>query len=502
MYWKRILSLIVTFLLMLSSLNINVVRAAEDNDNKKQSNRVFVGTLHYLVLGRDGSVWSYGHNSNAQLGRKTTTYFGGLEVIPNLKNVADISVGELSSYVITEEGKILTWQGTNTSNSLIEIELKDVKSIQEGKDIKAALTNDGLVYTWGTNTVGQLGLGDTESRSKPTLVPGLKDVVEIAVGGSTMYALTKEGSVWGWGANSYSELGNGSTNNSLTPTRVEFPVKIKHVYLNYYHDKGYGAAIDVNDNVWMNGIYHASVLSYNPSLKPAKIEKLSSIKQLSLGKTHMLALKNDGSVLSWGNNSSGQLGNGTTNSNSSPQLVPGLKDINSISAGFVMSAAIDNNSNLYIWGQVPIYGEMPIVSSPQRISIDDEPLEIPANLKLKIKNSSSVQLSWSPLSEKGSKWDGFNIYQNSKLIGTTKENEFIVNNLNPDEEYNFYVTTKGTSGVESKNSNVVKKVAINRFRYNYDSAGRLTSIEFTSGKKIAYVYDANGNLIKTTVTTP
>ena len=77
-----------------------------------------------------------------------------------------------------------------------------------------------------------------------------------------------------------------------------------------------------------------------------------------------------------------------------------------------------------------------------------------------------------------------------------------MNNLNPEEEYNFYITTKGTSGVESNPSDLVKKVAIKSFKYNYDSVGRLTGIEFSSGKKIVYAYDANGNLIKTTVTTP
>ena len=124
----------------------------------------------------------------------------------------------------------------------------------------------GNKYSWAT------GAGDTESRLQPTLVSGLKDVIEIAVGGSSMYALTKDGSVWGWGANSYSELGNGNTNNSLVPVLVEFPVKIKHVYLNHFHDRGYGAAIDVNDNVWMIGTYHASVLSYLPSSRPVKLK--------------------------------------------------------------------------------------------------------------------------------------------------------------------------------------------------------------------------------------
>lgn len=100
---KKILLFILALSLILSSIDINTVRATEDKQNEKIINRLAVGMVHYLVLGRDGSVWSFGVNEKAQLGRETANPFDELKRIPNLNDAVNISVGKFSSYVITKE---------------------------------------------------------------------------------------------------------------------------------------------------------------------------------------------------------------------------------------------------------------------------------------------------------------------------------------------------------------------------------------------------------------
>lgn len=87
-----------------------------------------------------------------------------------------------------------------------------------------ALKNDGTVWAWGQNDVGQLGNGTTQAltgNSTPAAVSGLSAVTGIHAGASFGLALKSDGTVWGWGDNSTGQLGNSSTSNSSTPVRSQ-----------------------------------------------------------------------------------------------------------------------------------------------------------------------------------------------------------------------------------------------------------------------------------------
>ncbi|WP_413409360.1 fibronectin type III domain-containing protein [Paenibacillus amylolyticus] len=127
-------------------------------------------------------------------------------------------------------------------------------------------------------------------------------------------------------------------------------------------------------------------------------------------------------------------------------------------------------------------------------------LEVPKDLKLEILNQTSIKLSWKALDELNGGTKGFNIYQDNVLVSTTNETSQVVNFLDPQKTYTFLVRSKNSEGDESEPSNLIKKTPFKQYTYNYDSSGRLNSILTPSGKKIAYTYDANGNLIKKTIT--
>lgn len=137
-----------------------------------------------------------------------------------------------------------------------------VQAVTAGGLHTLALSNEGIVWAWGDNQSGQLGDGTRGTmRSFPLPVEGLSKVISIAAGSQFSVALKSDGTVWTWGDNEFGQLGNGSD------------------YVNMVH--------------------------------PVKVANLEGIIAIAAGDKHVVALKNDGSVWAWGNNSLGELGDGT-----------------------------------------------------------------------------------------------------------------------------------------------------------------------------------------------
>ncbi|WP_339783495.1 hypothetical protein NSQ38_19030 [Paenibacillus sp. FSL R7-0313] len=472
------------------------VEAAE-KEKLNEITKISLGTQHLLVRGRDGSVWSGGTNFMMFPGL-VSDKFG---MVSTAIKVVDVSAGNLQTLALTSDGTLLSWPGTADRTIPDQItSVKNIIAISAGSRFNTILRSNGTVWTWGSNTSGELGLGDNQTRTIPTQIPNLTNVVEIAASYQTAYALKSDGSVWGWGSNLTYQLGNGTTDVSLQPVKIDIPVKVKHIY----QKAGYGAAIDIHDEVWTWGGNTLGQLgdgTQNNKTTPSKVEGLQAIKQLALGNSHMLALKEDGTVLAWGANTRGSLGNGTTTNSLVPIAVKGLEDINSISAGSGSSAAISNSSKIYIWG-MDLTNQGTNVTTPKRLFVDDYSLEIPQGLKVKATSSNSATLTWASLTEQDEDLDGFNVYHNGVLLGNTKERKYAIENLDPLQEHRFYVTTKGLFGNESDPSNTVIKKKKQKYSYTYNSTGQLVSVIYESGKKIIYEYDKNGNLKKINIIDP
>ncbi|MFT4186104.1 MAG: hypothetical protein QM613_02590, partial [Micrococcaceae bacterium] len=187
------------------------------------------------------------------------------------------------------------------------------------------LTDDGLVYTIGVNTYGQLGDGTTTNSGstatfQPVTTTGTpmagKTITQIAAAESHMLALASDGTVYAWGRNNYGQLGDGTTTDSSVPVAVT-----------------------------MTGALSGKTII---QVAAAGSSSLSSIYS-------SLALASDGTVYAWGGNSSGQLGNGTTTSSSVPVAVTtsGVlsgKTITQIVAGANHVLALASDNTLYSWG--------------------------------------------------------------------------------------------------------------------------------------------------------
>ncbi len=222
-------------------------------------------------------------------------------------------------------------------------------NVATGADFSMGLKTDGTVWTWGGNSLGELGDGNAPtSRSVPGAVNGLTGAVGIAAGYLHGVAVKSDGSVWAWGNNGNGQLGDNSTTQRNAPVQVATLSSAIAVTAGQY----FSAALKSDGTVWTWGRNTSGQLgdgSTTQRLTPVQAGTLTSVTAIAAGDDFMLALKSDGTVWSWGNNFSKQLGDGTTTQHTSPtqSLVSGAT---AIGAGSAFGLAILSDTTLKTWG--------------------------------------------------------------------------------------------------------------------------------------------------------
>jgi alpha-tubulin suppressor-like RCC1 family protein len=301
--------------------------------------QVSAGYYFGLALRGDGTVWAWGNNGAGQLGDGTTTSRTTPVQVKGLTGVTQVAAGALS-LALRSDGTVWTW-GNHELTPVQVTGLGGVTKISAGSTFNLALRSDGTVWAWGDNQHGQLGNGTTVTSLVPVKVAGLAHATGIAAGYDAAVATQNNGisaltSVWTWGGNSSGQLGDGTLTDHSTPERV---TGINNVYIAGVTAGLWTAAVLGTDgSVWGWGNDTTGQLANTPSSSPATrpvnmFAAGSGITQLSAGWSHMLARKSDGTVLAWGLNQGGQLGNGSTAAVVGPVQVTGLTAVSQVSAG-------------------------------------------------------------------------------------------------------------------------------------------------------------------------
>ncbi|MBI2345743.1 MAG: hypothetical protein HYV03_02415, partial [Deltaproteobacteria bacterium] len=187
-----------------------------------------------------------------------------------------------------------------------------------GRYHNLALASDGSLWGWGHNSFGTVGDGTTVlQRTTPVRVHGagnigfLSDIKQISCGSHTSYALKNDGTVWAWGSNVTGRIGDNTITNRSTPTPVH---------------------------------------------GPANVGFLTGVTAIAGAGTHALALKDDGTVWTWGTNLKGQLGDGTATSRWTPVQVVGvggigfLNDVVTLAGGGMHSWVMKSDGAVFAWG--------------------------------------------------------------------------------------------------------------------------------------------------------
>ena len=332
-----------------------------------------------LIVHADGSVEGCGKGSNGRLGlgdsdnrstlTRITTFPEGVKIF----QISQAKSGDGHSLAITNTGQVYSWgEGSYgrlghgdtisiKSPKLVEA-LKDVVVVQvsSGARHSAAVTEDGVLYTWGSGTDGKLGHGNTESAYTPKVLSAVSKAVWVACASSHTLAIAEGGSkVYSWGGGSYGKLGHGNTNSQNTPRVIE--ALKSYQCMKVVAGSNYSAVLTSTGQILTMGNSAAcgAGTSEPKRYTPAPVLGLSEehIIDISGGDTMMLALTLRGEVYSWGSNSMGQVGQGTSvgSTVSTPGKMLGLDgvSIQQISAGtshaLMWTALPSRRKSTHVW---------------------------------------------------------------------------------------------------------------------------------------------------------
>jgi alpha-tubulin suppressor-like RCC1 family protein len=234
-------------------------------------------------------------------------------------------------------------------------------SIRAGCDHNLALTSKGTVLAWGLNKYGQLGDGTTKNRRTPVQVklPKGTKVTAISTGCYHSLAISSTGKLYAWGYNAHGQLGDGTTKNRRTPVQVKLPSGDKTSIVAGGCDYSLASTSDglfgwgQNDEGQLGN--DSTTSTDTPVLVPLLFRGTGpgTITSLFAGCGHTTALFSKGGVLAWGNNNAGQLGDGTTTSSDKPVgvKVPTGVSVKSIASGCFSSLALTGTGTLLAWGE-------------------------------------------------------------------------------------------------------------------------------------------------------
>ncbi len=277
----------------------------------------------------NGNLYAWGLNNAGQLGTGTA----GIQTTPQKVSFPNgvtswkvVAAGEYHTIAIGNDGNLYSWGFNamgqlglgNTTNQFIPQKVSFPNGVTSWTAIAAgafyslAVGNDGNLYAWGSNVYGQLGIGNAASQlipQKVILPNGVTGWTSIAAGGLHSLAISNDGNLYAWGYNAFGELGIGTTSEDSTPVKVSLP----------------SGAVS-----WIG---------------------------IAAGAYHSLAISRDSntnfSLYAWGWNAKGQLGIGNTINQLTPQkitLPDGVTSWTTVACGVLHSLAVGNDGNLYTWG--------------------------------------------------------------------------------------------------------------------------------------------------------
>lgn len=374
---------------------------------------IAAGDYHSMALKSDGTVWTWGWSYGAlditsDASRYVPTQVVGPGGIGALTGVAAIAASGLHSVALKSDGTVWAWGNDVSSqpvdNVLAPVQvvgpggigtLTDMTAVAAGGYHSMALKSDGTVWTWGWNSYGQLGNNGAVMRYPPVQVAGpggigvLSGVVAIKAGYFHSMALKSDGTVWAWGYGFDGQLGNNRSNvnsGSPVPTQVMGPggtgalTGVIAIASGAFHS----IALKNDGTVWAWGMNISGQLGNNSttnSSTPVQVlglggtGLLAGVSAIQSGTYHSLALRVDGTVLAWGFNALGSLGNCSTIDSSVPALVVGpncqglLSSVTAITGGAHQSLAFKSDGTVWAWGW-DSYGQL---GNPLQIGMTQSP---------------------------------------------------------------------------------------------------------------------------------
>lgn len=328
-----------------------------------------------LALLSDGQVLSWGADFHGTLGDGRERVPSHVPVlVSGLNTVTEISSSHGYSLALLRDGQVMAWGHNQTgrfgdgeaggdSDVPVPVEgLTGVVAISASQFHSLALLNDGTVMGWGDNTRGELGNGTRISTDVPVpAAVGLTEVAAVSAGDVTSLVLLRNGTVMSFGAGEYGQLGNGHGGEyTLVPVKVDGLNEVTAISAGAWQNLallrdgtamawGWNKSGELGDGTNM-GPQRCG--HYGCSRVPIPVSGLSDVTAISAASNtgnfntnvNGLALLGNGTLMAWGGDEYGQLGDGSTTSSYVPVPVSGIAEVTAISAGGYQSLALTRST--------------------------------------------------------------------------------------------------------------------------------------------------------------
>jgi alpha-tubulin suppressor-like RCC1 family protein len=347
--------------------------------------QVAAGNASSCLLYSEGNIKCVGLNRRLGNGTNDNIYISTWATateVSGINNATQMSSYDGGSCARLSDGTVKCWgmfKKPNDSTFYTTPEtisgITNAVNVSYNNTIISVRTSDGYIKTWGA---GYLGNGTTNTSSTPVAASNIPSTYQVAshvTGGSFQVAVTTTGSVITWGAYFMAML---NPDNYTTPTIMAEFSSISQATAGIE----YACVLNNSGNVycWGRNEYGQRGIGYTtPTFAglpttPTQVTGLSNVQSLASGPYHSCAIKTDKTLLCWGYNQNGQVGNGASNTLvSTPTAANGLSNISQISVGVIHTMALTQTGDVYIWGDNSAYqlglSDNTLRSTPVNINI-------------------------------------------------------------------------------------------------------------------------------------
>jgi alpha-tubulin suppressor-like RCC1 family protein len=288
-----------------------------------------------IVVLSDGTVWDWGNGAYGDLGNGTDNIASAKPVqVMNAADVVTTASGYDYGLGLTSDGHVWAWgfdehgnlcngeTGTYYTTAFEIPGVSNVMGVAAGGGATVLLLDNGTVETCGSNQHGQLGDGSTGGFSDtPVAVVGLSDVKAVSGADDFEAALTTSGTVYGWGANTWGQLGNGTITSSNVPVQALGITNATQISAGGdTHGNGQTMVVEGNNTIvgygdGRDGQLCNGTFSSSDRATPVAVPQGVTFVAVASGGASETFLDSNGGVWTCGYNNYGQLGNGTSGTN-------------------------------------------------------------------------------------------------------------------------------------------------------------------------------------------
>lgn len=269
-----------------------------------------------------------------------------------VENVKAVSAGSQHNLAVSEDGRLFAWGdnsvgqlgdgGASRSEPALVIGSARWKHVAAGPSFSLAIDNQGKVWGWG-QLPGVSATGSANTAARPIEIPGKS--IAIAAGGQHALVLTESGQLWAWGSNQFGQLGDGANDSRTTP------VLIGGTFMRIAAGARHSLAVRKDFSILAWGSNDRGQLGLELAEANTPTQLKGEFVAVAAGRAHSVAIARDGTLWAWGDNASEQVGKAWKAGMHAPVLVHTDRDWKDVAAGDAHSLALRASGELFAWGR-------------------------------------------------------------------------------------------------------------------------------------------------------